>query len=266
MPPSTANAGRCARSRASSMPRPSARSRSSVRTRRSSSNLIYTNPWQKLGVGRCRYGVMLREDGFIYDDGVVGRIAEDRFHVTTTTGGAPRVLQHMEDYLQTEFPHLKVWLTSTSEQWAVIAVQGPKAREIIAPLVEGIDLSKEAMPHMSVREGRICGVPTRLFRDVVHRRARLRDQRAGRLRPCRLGGDLEARRADGRLRLRHRDDACAARREGLHHRRPGNRRDSDAARCRAVLGDRQEEDRFRRHARAEAAGSRRRRAASSSWA
>lgn len=127
-------------------------------------NLMYANGWDKLQPGRCKYGIMLREDGFIYDDGVVGRLAEDRFHVTTTTGGAPRVMHHMEDYLQTEFPDLKVWLTSTTEQWAVIAVQGPKAREIIAPLVEGIDLSNEAMPHMSVREGRICGVPTRLFR------------------------------------------------------------------------------------------------------
>ncbi|MDF1607861.1 sarcosine oxidase subunit alpha [Hoeflea sp. YIM 152468] len=127
-------------------------------------NLMYTNGWDKLEPGRCKYGIMLREDGFIYDDGVVGRLAEDRFHVTTTTGGAPRVMHHMEDYLQTEFPDLKVWLTSTTEQWAVIAVQGPKAREIIAPLVEGIDLSTEAMPHMSLREGTICGVPTRLFR------------------------------------------------------------------------------------------------------
>ncbi|TCN24238.1 sarcosine oxidase subunit alpha [Sinorhizobium americanum] len=127
-------------------------------------NLMYTNAWDNLKPGRCRYGIMLRDDGFVYDDGVVGRLAEDRFHVTTTTGGAPRVLQHMEDYLQTEFPHLKVWLTSTTEQWAVIAVQGPKAREIIAPLVEGIDLSNEALPHMSVAEGKICGVPTRLFR------------------------------------------------------------------------------------------------------
>ena len=128
-------------------------------------NLIYTNPFLKLGVGRLRYGVMCREDGFIYDDGVVGRIAEDRFHVTTTTGGAPRVLNHMEDYLQTEFPHMKVWLTSTSEQWAVIAVQGPKAREIIAPLVEGADLDNESFPHMSVRECTVCGgIPARLFR------------------------------------------------------------------------------------------------------
>ncbi len=126
--------------------------------------LMYTNPWQKLESGRCRYGLMLREDGFIYDDGVVGRLAEDRFHVTTTTGGAARVMNMMEDYLQTEFPHLDVWLTSVSEQWAVIAVQGPNSRDIIAPLVEGIDISDAAMPHMSVREGRICGVPTRLFR------------------------------------------------------------------------------------------------------
>ncbi|MEM7302393.1 MAG: sarcosine oxidase subunit alpha family protein [Pseudomonadota bacterium] len=127
-------------------------------------NRLYTNSWTKLGVGRLKYGIMCREDGFIYDDGVVGRLGENRFHVTTTTGGAPRVLNHMEDYLQTEFPDLKVWLTSTSEQWAVIAVNGPKAREIIAPLVEDIDFSPDALPHMSVREGKICGVPTRLFR------------------------------------------------------------------------------------------------------
>jgi sarcosine oxidase subunit alpha len=127
-------------------------------------NRLYTNPWTKLEPGRCRYGLMLNEAGFVMDDGVIGRLAPDRFHVTTTTGGAPRVLAHMEDYLQTEFPDLKVWLTSTTEQWAVIAVQGPHAREVIAPLVEGIDLSPAAMPHMSVRIGHICGVPTRLFR------------------------------------------------------------------------------------------------------
>ena len=127
-------------------------------------NRMYVNPWTKLAPGACRYGVLLREDGFVYDDGVVGRIAEDRFHVTTTTGGAAGVLNMMEDYRQTEWPDLKVWLTSTTEQWAVIAVQGPRARDIIAPLVEGIDLSREAFPHMAVREGLICGVSTRLFR------------------------------------------------------------------------------------------------------
>jgi sarcosine oxidase, subunit alpha len=125
---------------------------------------LYTNPWAKLEPGRCRYGLMLNEQGFVIDDGVIARLGVDRFHVTTTTGGAPRVLHHMEDYLQTEFPDLNVWLTSTTEQWAVIAVQGPKAREIIAPLIEGFDITAAAMPHMSIREGLICGVPTRLMR------------------------------------------------------------------------------------------------------
>lgn len=127
-------------------------------------NRMYTNPWAKLQVGRCRYGLMLSEDGFIMDDGVVGRLADDRFHVTTTTGGAPRVLSMMEDYLQTEWPDLDVWLTSITEQWAVIALNGPNSRKLIEPLVEGIDLSPEAFPHMAVRTGSICGVETRLFR------------------------------------------------------------------------------------------------------
>lgn len=127
-------------------------------------NRMYTNPWKQLEPGRCRYGLLLREDGFITDDGVSARMAHDRFHLTTTTGGAARVLNMMEDYLQTEWPDLDVWLTSTTEQYAVIALQGPKSREVIAPLIEGIDLSSEAFPHMAVREGTICGVPTRLFR------------------------------------------------------------------------------------------------------
>ena len=127
-------------------------------------DMMYSNAWSTLKPGKCRYGLMLREDGYIYDDGVVGRLAHDRFHVTTTTGGAPRVLNMMEDYLQTEFPHLKVWLTSTTEQWAVIAVQGPMAREIIQPFVEGADISNEALPHMSLAECTVCGVPARLFR------------------------------------------------------------------------------------------------------
>ena len=125
---------------------------------------MYANAFQKLEVGRCRYGLMLSEAGFLMDDGVIARLKSDRFHVTTTTGGAPRVLAHMEDYLQTEFTDLRVWATSITEQWATIAVQGPRARETISPLMEGVDLSSEAMPHMSVREARVCGVPVRLMR------------------------------------------------------------------------------------------------------
>jgi sarcosine oxidase, subunit alpha len=126
-------------------------------------NRLYVNSWTSLAPGRARYGVLLRDDGFVYDDGVVARLAADRFHVTTTTGGAPRVLAMMEDYLQTEWPELSVWLTSTTEQWAVIAVQGPNARAVLEGLTD-IDLSAAALPHMSVAIGRVCGVPARLFR------------------------------------------------------------------------------------------------------
>ena len=127
-------------------------------------NRLYTNAWTKLAPGRCRYGLMLNEAGFVMDDGVVGRLAPDRFHVTTTTSGAASVLAHMEDFLQTEFTDLRVWLTSVTEQWAVIAIQGPLSRQVIAPLIEGVDLSPDRFPHMSVAAARICGVEGRLFR------------------------------------------------------------------------------------------------------
>jgi sarcosine oxidase subunit alpha len=125
---------------------------------------MYTGTFSRLAPGRCRYGLLLTEAGYVLDDGVVARLGPDRFHITTTTGGAAGVLHHMEDYRQTEFPELRIWLTSVTEQWAVIAVQGPLARQVIAPHVQDIDLAPDAMPHMSVREGHVCGVPARLFR------------------------------------------------------------------------------------------------------
>jgi sarcosine oxidase, subunit alpha len=127
-------------------------------------NRMYTNPWAKLAPGKCRYGLLLGEDGFIRDDGVIGRMRDDLFHVTTTTGGAARVLNMMEDYLQTEWPDLKVWLTSTTEEWSTIAINGPNARKLLAPLVEGQDMSDAVFPHMSVAECTVAGFPSRLFR------------------------------------------------------------------------------------------------------
>jgi len=127
-------------------------------------NRLYVNDFSGLAPGRSRYGILLREDGFVYDDGVIARLAPDRFHVTTTTGGAARVLAMMEDYRQTEWTDLEVWLTSVTEQWAVIAVQGPLARQVLAPLVQGIDLLPSSLPHMAVTEGRVAGAPALVFR------------------------------------------------------------------------------------------------------
>ena len=214
---------------------------------------MYANAFQKLEVGRCRYGLMLSEAGFLMDDGVIARLKPDRFHVTTTTGGAPRVLAHMEDYLQTEFTDLKVWLTSTTEQWATIARAGADARaRRIAPLVEGVDLANDAFPHMSRARGADLRRSGAADAGELHRRTRLRDQRALAFRPRRLGGRVARGAKARRLRLRHRGDACDARREGLRHRRPGDRRHGDARRPRPRLGDRQNEEGFRRQALARA--------------
>ncbi|WP_375143825.1 sarcosine oxidase subunit alpha family protein [Acuticoccus sp. MNP-M23] len=127
-------------------------------------NRLYTNPLLKLAPGRCRYALLLGEDGFIRDDGVIARLAEDRFHVTTTTGGAARVLATMEDYRQTEWPDLDVFLTSTTEQYATIALNGPNARKVLAPLVSGADISAAAFPHMAVTECKVAGIAARLCR------------------------------------------------------------------------------------------------------
>ena len=125
---------------------------------------MYTGRPSTLAPGGCRYVVMLREDGFILDDGIVARLADDRFHVTTTSGGAANVLSFMEDFRQTEWPELAVWLTSTTEQWATIIVNGPKSRQLLAPLVEGIDLAGDALPHMALAHGTIGDAPLRLVR------------------------------------------------------------------------------------------------------
>jgi sarcosine oxidase, subunit alpha len=215
---------------------------------------MYINAWAKLEPGRCRYGILLNEAGFVIDDGVVGRMARDRFHVTTTTGGAARVLSLMEDYLQTEWPELRVWLTSTTEQWAVIAVQGPRVTR--HPGAAGGGHRSRARGLRAYERARgthrwraDAAVPRQL-----HRRARLRGERSREPGPRGVGGDLGRGAQGGRRRLRHRGDARVARREGLRDRRPGNRRHGDAGRSRTHLGDRQEQEGFCRQALALAAG------------
>jgi len=127
-------------------------------------NRLYINGFAKLDIGKCRYGVMLREDGIAYDDGTVTRIAESRYLVTTTTAHAGPVLNHMERHQQIVWPELDVKLSSVTEDWAAIAVAGPHSRDVLSHVIDGIDLSNDACPFMAYREGSIGGIPTRLFR------------------------------------------------------------------------------------------------------
>ena len=114
-------------------------------------NRIYTNAYDTLAVGMCRYGVMCKSDGMMLDDGVVMRVGEERFLCTTTTGNAAPVLAWMEEWLQTEWPDLQVWLTSVTEQWATVAVVGPGSRELLARLT-AIPLDAGSFPFMAIRE------------------------------------------------------------------------------------------------------------------
>ena len=125
---------------------------------------IYTNNWRKLEIGRSRYGLMLSEDGMVLDDGVTARLGENHFHMFTTTGGAAKVMAWMELWLQTEWPELKVFLTSATDQWATMSIVGPKSREVITKICDDIDFSHEAFPFLSFREGTVAGVPARIFR------------------------------------------------------------------------------------------------------
>ncbi len=126
-------------------------------------NRVYTNGMLKMPAGACRYGLMLNEEGTLFDDGVISRLADDRFFISTTTGGAPRVLAWLELWLQTEWTDLEVWLTSITEQWAALALNGPKARKVLQPLTD-IDLGHEAFPYMRFREGQVCGAKARILR------------------------------------------------------------------------------------------------------
>jgi sarcosine oxidase subunit alpha len=127
-------------------------------------NRVYTNAWLKLKVGSCRYGLMLGEDGMVADDGVTSRLAENHFLMTTTTGNAAAVLGHLEEFLQTEWPELEVYLTSVTEQFATVSFAGPNARNLLAELTDDIDLSAEAFPFMTFRKGTVAGIPARVFR------------------------------------------------------------------------------------------------------
>ena len=127
-------------------------------------NRVYTNGWSKLSIGKARYGVMLREDGIVMDDGTTTRISENHYHMTTTTAQAANVLSHLEYYLQIIWPELKVNVISTTEQWAGAALAGPKSRDLLAKLFPDLNVSNEALPFMGYTEGNLFGIKAKIFR------------------------------------------------------------------------------------------------------
>ena len=127
-------------------------------------NRVYTNAFLKLPVGKARYGVMLREDGMVFDDGTTTRLAENHFHMTTTTAQAANVLSHLEYYLQVVWPELDVNIVSTTEQWAGAAIAGPKSRELLQRLFPEEDMSNEGFPFMGFKELKFKNTVARVFR------------------------------------------------------------------------------------------------------
>ena len=127
-------------------------------------NRIYTNAWSRLEVGRCRYGLMLGEDGMVFDDGVTARLGQHHYLMSTTTGGAARVLAWLEEWAQTEWPELEAFMTPVTEQWATVSVSGPNARRLLSELTDDLMLDADAFPFMSLQEGHVAGVPARVMR------------------------------------------------------------------------------------------------------
>ncbi len=126
-------------------------------------DMLYTNAWEKLAIGRCRYGIMLNEHGMIIDDGVTTRLGEHHYHMTTTTGGAARIMDWIELWLQTEWPEKKVYANSVTEQWGVVAIAGPYARDVMAKLTE-TSMSDQDFPFMSVKNAVVAGINARIYR------------------------------------------------------------------------------------------------------
>ena len=126
-------------------------------------DLMYTNMMSTLKPGKCRYGLMCSENGFLMDDGVVARIDDDTFLCHTTTGGADRIHAHMEEWLQTEWWDMQVYTANVTEQYAQIAVVGPNARKVLEKL-GGMDVSKEALAFMEWADGELAGIKVRIYR------------------------------------------------------------------------------------------------------
>src|SRR3712207_3875582 len=119
---------------------------------------VYTNVFSTLSVGKARYGLMLREDGFLFDDGTTWRLSESRYLMTTTTANAALVMQHLEGLLAVAWPELKVSLASLTDHWAGVAVSGPNSRALLQRVLEDLDPSDAAFPPLGVSAGHLSGI------------------------------------------------------------------------------------------------------------
>ena len=124
---------------------------------------VYTNAWAKLAVGKCRYGLMCGEDGMVFDDGVTSCLGENHFLMTTTTGGAARVLEWLELYHQTEWPEMEVYFNTVTDHWSTLTISGPNSRKLLSELTD-CDLSNENFAFMDWKQTTVAGVPARVFR------------------------------------------------------------------------------------------------------
>ena len=203
-------------------------------------DMLYTNMMSNLAVGKCRYGLMCSENGFLSDDGVVARLDDDTWLCHTTTGGADRIHGWMEDWLQCEWWDWKVYTANVTEQFAQIAVVGPNARKLLEKL-GGMDVSKEALPFMQWADGKIGGFDARVFR--ISFSGELSYEIAVPAGQGRAFWDalVEAGQDFRPDALWHRMPAHPARREGVHHDRRRNRRHRHPAGSGAELGDLEEE-------------------------
>ncbi len=199
-----------------SMSRRWARSTSRARTPRQFLDFVYTNTFSTLAVGRCRYGLMLREDGHVMDDGTTARLGAEHFVMTTTTAAAGPVMQHLEFVHQAHMPEADVRMISVTEQWAQFSIAGPRSLDLVNSLLDQ-PVDDAGFPFMACGAVSVQGVAGRLFRISFSGERAYETGGAVALRRCALPAAGDAGRDAGRRALRDGGAERAEDREGLHH-------------------------------------------------
>src|SRR5699024_9947804 len=199
-------------------------------------NLLYTNKWSKLDIGKVRYGAMMSEDGVVMDDGVTAHLGEDHYLLTTTSGGAGRVWDWIEEWLQAYRPEWQVHATPVTTAYTSINIAGPHSRTLLSRLTD-VDLSADAFKFMQVRTGTVAGVAQSILWRIGFTGELSYEIRASRLRSARLGSSIGSRQGSRCWSIRYRSPARAAFRKRAPYRRSGHRRPHSGLQRRVGLGD-----------------------------